>query len=112
MKNVLLALTILLVAANCTVTRHLVRSNTPGFSETGKQDSGFLGFDKQGNGIITSGKRAEYNALIGKYGLRFDIPPTPDSGICQGATNGTYLISPEALVRFLEMKRWYRQESH
>lgn len=91
--------------SGCTTTPKIVRDDTPSFSETGKQDSGFLGYTDDGHGVIVESARARYNALIAKYGDRFTVPLKPDAGITP-YTNGTYLIDPAHNVKAMEMNRW------
>lgn len=106
MKYALAALLLVAVCVcGCTVTPRTVRPETPGFSETGHADSGFVGFDENGNGIITASKREEFNALVRKYGGLFLVPLVEDHGIAS-RPDGRFTITPEALVNFQTMKRW------
>lgn len=90
--------------AACTVTPKRVTDSTPSF-DGAVRNSGFIGFDAAGNGILTPLARERYNLLIAEFGQRYLPPLRPDAGITPTSTN-TYLIAPQYLVDFREMNRW------
>ena len=92
------------ITLSCTVLPEPPHETTPSF-DGGAQNSGFLGFDAAGRGILTANARARYNALIATYGARYAPPLTLDAGLTPTATN-TFLIEPQFLVDFREMNRW------
>ena len=61
----------------------------------------------KGNLEITSGKRAEYNALVARYGKNFTPPLGTDYGILPW-TNGLYLIDSERAAKMILMDSWKR----
>jgi hypothetical protein len=79
-----------------------------------KQNSGFIGFLKNGNGIITENARQRYNNLIKEYGdkLLDDVgyKIEKDSGISpiQG-DNVLYEIDQQHLFYFILINQWNKQ---
>ena len=105
--SVLLALLgVLLWCASCanTVTPRQVKSQVASWDGT-NQNSGFIGFDAAGNGIITPHARDRYNALVDVFGKQFQPPVNRDDGVTATATN-TYVIDPQHLDYFMRMNRW------
>lgn len=92
----------------CTVTPVRVVDRAPSF-DGGVRNSGFIGYDSAGNGILTPHARDRYNGLAEKYGKRFIPPTNPNDGITPTPTN-TFLIDPEHLVKFGEMNLWRKQD--
>jgi hypothetical protein len=92
---------------SCTVTPIQVKDNTPSF-DGASQNSGFIGFDDRGYGIITPNARARYNGLIEVYGKKFTPPLTPDVGLTLTSSN-TYLIDPQHDVYARSMNHWKKQ---
>jgi hypothetical protein len=92
--------------SSCTVTPKTVRDKTASF-DGNQQNSGFLGYDGEGYGIITSNALARYNGLIAKYGERYAPPLKPNAGVTPH-TNGTFRIDNAHDVRAREMNRWRR----
>lgn len=109
--TLLLAVVLVGAPSGCTVIPRHVSASQPSF-DGGRQDSGFVGFDKDGNGIITGTARNRYNALVKLYGAKFLVPLSEDDGIKPGPvieTRQTWLIDPEHLVKFQTMARWHRE---
>ena len=73
------------------------------------QNSGFIGFDQAGNGILTAHARDRYNELMDRYGKKFSPPVRQDDGLTATATN-TWLIDPQHLSSFMTANRWRKQE--
>lgn len=114
----------LVLALGCSsiVTPKIVRDQTASF-DGNIANSGFLKFNDDGSGLITARARDRYNALIERYGGRFDPPLKKDAGVRaaaegqdahQGGQDGretlegraTYVIDAEHLVKFATMNRW------
>lgn len=96
---------VLLIALTaCTVTPRTVSDGGPSF-DGAVRNSGFIGYDANGYGIITPNARERYNGLVLEYGNRYLPALVPDAGI-QPTTTNTYLIDPEHLVDFMEMTTW------
>src|ERR1044071_9239090 len=97
---------ILILLAGCapTVTPRVVRSSEASW-DSNQQNSGFLGFDGAGNGILTPHAKARYDALLAAYGVLFVPPLVTNAGITPTATN-TFLIDAEHLADFATMNRW------
>jgi hypothetical protein len=93
--------------ASCTITPRIVRPPDASFDGTQK-NSGFLGWTDDGQGIITARARARFNELVRLHGHKFLPALAPDYGITPGATNGQWLITQEALVKFQTMNRWQK----
>jgi hypothetical protein len=108
--NFLLALSVavLLVGGGCTstVTPNNVTTHETGFSGN-EANGGFVGFAPDGQGIITERAKTKYNALIEIYGKEFLPPISKDFGLTT-YTNGTSLITGEALSNFMLMNQWYK----
>ena len=101
-----------LISSGCgcttTVIPQTVESSIPSWDGT-NQSSGFIAFE--GNSAkITPFARDRYNALIAIYGKRFFPPLTPDYGM-QSHIDGNYIITPEALSKFIQMNRWSKSSS-
>lgn len=91
---------------------HAVQSSVASF-DGNEQNSGFLGFDKDGFGRLTHHARDRYNALIAVYGSKFSPPLTFDAGISPyffdpPASDG-YRIDRGHLAQFMTMQRWKKQ---
>jgi hypothetical protein len=74
-----------------------------------QQNSGFIGFDQAGNGILTPHARDRYNLLILAYGKRFNPALGVDEGLTATATN-TFLIDAQHLADFATMNRMLAHE--
>jgi hypothetical protein len=105
----LVSLCILLTGCAPTVTPRVVSSSEASW-DANQQNSGFLGFDGAGNGILTPHAKARYDALLAAYGALFVPPLAKDRGITPTATN-TFLIDAEHLADFATMNRWRLQSS-
>ena len=103
---VLLVASFLIGGCVNTVTPNKVETHQTAFSGN-STNGGFVGFTADGFGILTSGKTAEYNALIEIYGKKF-LPPIHENFGITAFTNGTYLITREGLSDFVQMKQWYK----
>lgn len=97
----------LFIAPGCTVRPKVVRNSQASF-DGNEQNSGLIGYDSQGNGIITHHARDRYNALIDEYGPLFKPPVNRDGGLVATSTN-TYLLDGEHLFIFATMNRWKHQ---
>ncbi len=97
------------VQPGCTVIPQTVSDNAPSF-DGGVQNSGFIGYDAVGNGILTPNARTRYNLLIEQFGKRYLPPLKIDDGIIPTTTN-TFLIAPQYLVDFREMNRWRKAKT-
>lgn len=97
----------LFIAPGCTVRPKVVRNQQASF-DGNEQNSGLIGHDSAGNGIITAHARERYNAMIDAYGPLFKPPVRQDDGVRQTATN-TFLIDGEHLFIFATMNRWRHQ---
>ncbi len=103
------AIVALLTGCAPTVTPRVVRSSEASW-DANEQNSGFLGFDAAGNGILTPHAKGRYDALLGLYGALFVPPLVREAGITRTATN-TFLIDAEHLADFATMNRWRMEES-
>jgi len=103
----IIAMVLALAGCAGTVTPHQVRDHGASFDGNAR-NSGFLGFDSDGRGIITPSARARYNSLAALYGKRLDPPVGFDDGLTPTGTN-TFLIDAQHLVDFSTMNRWKRQ---
>lgn len=101
-----------LISSGCgcttTVIPKTVESSIPSWDGT-NQNSGFIGFEGN-SGKITLLARDRYNALIAIYGKRFVPPLTPDYGT-QSHIDGNFIITAEALSKFIQMNRWHKSSS-
>lgn len=70
-----------------------------------QQNSGFLSFEVNGAARITANARDRYNALIRTYGR--DAQLVADQGLSPNS-DGSWSITKECLVKFLEMNDWKR----
>jgi len=84
-----------------TVTPQRVTDTTISF-DGNEQNGGFIGYTTNGFGVLTPRGRERYNALIDTYGASLTPPLTNDYGV-QPFTNGTWLITKEAVVKFNAM---------
>ena len=99
----LLAILILSCAACGTVTPKAVESSVASF-DGNEQNSGFLGFFPEG-ARITAHARDRFNLLVSIYGR--DANLSKDQGLSRNS-DGTYTITREVLVKFLQMNDWHR----
>lgn len=110
--NSFIALAILFCAGCKTYTPQPVKNKEASIGSDGKKDSGFKGFsiDDAGvtNGIITLETKLRYDDLIKLYGRYYDPKIEKGFGIAD-FTNGTFLINPNALVKFQSMNRWKKE---
>jgi hypothetical protein len=89
-------------------------SSTPTTEQT-NQNSGFIGFLKNGNGIITQNALDRYNNLIDKFSQMVlnetGYKIKKDSGISpiQG-NNKLYEIDKQHLFYFIIMNQWNKQD--
>lgn len=74
-----------------------------------QQNSGLLGFDADGFGLITEHARDRYNALSEIYGGHYSPPNLSGAGLSDSGTNGVIRIDKEHLVRFATMQRWKKE---
>ncbi len=102
-KTLLLLAAILLISG-CTVVPKAAVDKVPSF-DGNEQNSGFIGYAPDGQGILTFHKFQEYNGLISNYGDKFTPPIQTNDGITPTGTN-TFLIDKEHLVDFGMMNRW------
>ena len=107
MRLLLVIVTLLCAGCTSTIVPEAVASKTASF-DGNEQNSGFLGFDTQGNGRITAHARDRYNALAALYAPEFTPPLLPDAGITKTPTN-TFLLDARHLEYFATMLRWHRQ---
>jgi hypothetical protein len=98
----------LLLGCTSTVIPRQVSDSQASF-DGNAQNSGFLGFDTDGNGILTAHARDRYNGLVSIYGGRFSPPLTMDAGIRAAAGTNTFTIDAEHLVKFATMNRWRKE---
>lgn len=101
-----LVVVLLNALASCTITPRIVRPADASFDGSQK-NSGFLGWTESGEGVLTSRARARYNELVRLHGNKFLPALESDYGIKPG-TNGTFIITQEALVKFQTMTRWHK----
>lgn len=73
------------------------------------QNAGFVGFTTNGVGVIDANAREKFNYLATFYGTNFVPPVVKDYGLTP-FTNGTYLITSEALSEFMVMNTWRKNE--
>lgn len=108
LKAFLASACLLLVLASCTVTPKIVKDAGASFDGNAR-NSGLIGYDPAGRGILTPHARDRYHALIEMYGKRFDPPLRAGDGLLPTATN-TVLIDAEHLVDFATMNGWRKAE--
>lgn len=109
MKNILMLCTasmLMITGCTTTITPKPVTDNTASF-DGNTQNSGFIGFDSAGAGILTPGGRDRYNELIEKYGVKFMPELNKDAGITESGS--VYLIDAEHLVYFMTMNAWRKE---
>lgn len=103
-SSALLLMLAVLIAVGCTVVPKPVVDRQPSFSETGKQDSGFLGSLPDRSGVFTASAVARYNLLAKDFGDKLFPPVKPGDGVSP-FTNGTYRIDAAHRVKFGEMNQ-------
>lgn len=106
LTTVLLTFSLAALSSGCgctTVIPKTVTSSQPSWDGT-NQNSGFIRFEGN-SGVITSNARVRYNGLIEIYGKKFVPPITTDFGVWPDK-DGNYIITPQALTKFIEMNRW------
>ena len=103
-RNSIVVIFLSILIIGCTVTPKIVKDSTPSF-DGATQNSGFIGFDDRGYGIITENARNRYNGLITVYGKKFTPPLVLDAGLTLTSSN-TYLIDPQHDVYGRTMNRW------
>lgn len=102
---------ILFLVGCTTVIPDRFTDKTPSYSESGKADSGIVGFHTNGNGVVflevMPSYRNRYNAMIPVYGgtNNFRPPLQLDEGITPRGTNGTFLIDLDHAAKFNRMNR-------
>ena len=120
--NKKLLLIICIFCASCTIvpkpdyiigTQPSFDSSTPAKYEL-KQNSGFVGFLQNGNGIITENAVQRYNNLIEKYNQRLlddsGYKIEKNSGILPiEGDNKIYEINQQHLYYFIIMNQWNKQ---
>lgn len=102
----ILYILLICTSLSCTVAPKIVKPQAIEFNHN-SHNAGVLGTNEQGLIILSAEKVVEYNSLINLYGTNYLVALTNNFGITP-YTNNTYLISNEALFKFLEMKSWYR----
>lgn len=116
MKTLLLALCLALTACTNTVVPKTVIPSQPSMDQSykpgakeGEQEanSGFIGYTKGGNGLITPHARDRYNGLVEKYGNRFLPPLTKDAGV--KPSGDVFEIDAQHLAKFITMNRWRKE---
>ena len=97
---------IALLCSGCTSTivPHAVESRVASY-DGNTQNSGFLGFEVGGGARITANARGRFNELIETYGR--DERLEKDQGLSRNS-DGTWSITKDSLVKFLEMSDWKR----
>jgi hypothetical protein len=95
------------VFTGCTVTPEQPREAGPAWSVSGR-NSGFIGFDEAGNGILDAWAVARYNGLAERYGQTFLPEVLPGDGI-EDRGDQTWTITPWHLMRFYDMVRMQRK---
>lgn len=121
-KKIIILILLSIFSAGCTIIPkpHYIIDTTPSFDSSTpetyvlKQNSGFIGFLKNGNGIITENARQRYNNLIKEYGdkLLDDVgyKIEKDSGISRiEGDNVLYEIDQQHLFYFIIMNQWNKQ---
>src|SRR3989442_5184517 len=94
--------------AACTVIPRNVQSPLASFDGS-QENSGFIGFASNGQGIISEHGRQHYDALIEQYGARYEVPLRADEGLRLTASN-TWIIDQEHLIKYQHMQWWRNQE--
>ena len=116
---------LLAVGPGCTNTIPNVTVSHGAAYDGNDRNSGFIGWDQAGNGILTASAVERYNLLMVRYGTKFVPPVRPSEGVSFAGTNivmyvsgkpdglsGTNLwrIDKQHLVSFATAARWARQE--
>jgi hypothetical protein len=121
-KNILIIILVSIFSAGCTIVPkpYYIIGSTASFDSSTpaeqplKQNSGFIGFLKNGNGIITENARQRYNNLVKEYGDKLlddtGYKIEKDSGIfpIQG-DNVLYEIDQQHLFYFILINQWNKQ---
>ena len=102
----ILASSLLLAACSTVIPPGL--TDTQASFDGNVQNSGFIGFESNGSGILTPRAYARYNLLAGQYGKQF-IPPVKPGDGCLAYTNGTWLIDRQHLAQFQTMNQWKKE---
>lgn len=99
-------LVMLVLANGCapTIAPRAVHDTAPTYDGT-QRNSGFLGFDSVGNGIITPRAFQRYQGLLSEYHAAFTPALGTNDWPIATATN-TYIITPQGLTYFATMSRW------
>ena len=121
-RKPILLLLVLLALTGCTIVPkpYFIVRTAPSFDSSTpekyelKQNSGFIGFLKNGNGIITDNARKRYNNLIDEYGKKLlddvSYKIEKDSGISRiEGDNVLYEIDQQHLFYFILMNQWNKQ---
>lgn len=110
MLQAALAAAILLVLIFCsctsTVRPKVVESKAPSW-DGNAQNSGLIGFDANGNAIITPRAEARYFYLCELYGWKFHPPACGAETIL--TSSNTFLLDPQHLSEFATMNRWLKE---
>lgn len=121
-KKLILLFIFSCLSIGCTIVPkpHYILGTTPSFDSSTpakfevKQNSGFIGFLQNGNGIITENAVKRYNNLINEYGNKLlddtGYKIEKNSGILpiQG-DNNIYEIDQQHLFYFTIMNQWNKQ---
>lgn len=97
----------LLAGCAPTITPRVVQSQSASF-DGNAQNSGLVGFDDAGNGILTEHGWNRYLELVHEYGSHFTPPLAAPELSAKTATN-TFLIDRQHLAYFAAMNRWKKQ---
>lgn len=92
----------LLLISGCTVRPKVVRNAQASF-DGNSQNSGLIGYDAEGNRIITPHGRDRYNALMERYGKAWNV--RTGDGLTPTATN-TFLLDAQHAFYFETASRW------
>lgn len=87
-----------------TIAPKAAHDSAPTYDGT-QRNSGFLGFDSHGNGIITPRAFQRYQGLLSEYRAAFTPALGTNDWPIATATN-TYVITPQELTYFATMSRW------
>ncbi len=104
-----LLLVLWLCGCTSTVTPPTVTSSQASW-DGNQQNSGFIGYDSVGNGILTIHAYQRYYELASSYGHHFSpkLDVYRDDDLQKTATN-TYIIDAAHLEKFATMNRWKKQ---
>lgn len=90
-----------------TVLPPVPKAATPSW-DGNAQNSGFLGFNPDGSGLITENARGRYNVLVAKYGASLKPPVGKDEGLTANH-DGSWTIDARHLSIFAELNRWAKE---